>query len=635
MRVFQRRLEQSRNLYYELEESTKWYENHNGEPDKLRKNNPERRRRFRHWRLGDSFRADGDGYENPNDAEPSSSSSDGLNSAEGIARNTSIDRKGKTPPNGQVQYPFADYSNDQYVYWFDCKDPDPHARLGEYLFPYLIRHQDQFVIKAPIAGDKVQLTVPWQPWWAEKPGGKRTYVLDPEKGFLPIRCDSRWDDATTTRDKPQWRIETLAVDESRLVGDVWMPTKLAAKTIVSHMPQMVVVCETRVSRIEAGAVKPSDLFVPFTAGMRIQDTIEGVTYVADAEGNAVAPKFEPNWWTHDPPKGWSKLAAAAGSGNALSMASRFSPADRKRLDAEKKSFEDKNGREKTAFETALKVMRSSAALDERVEAGLNVLRTGPTHIDNDFKPWASIIRELIEIGKPAVPKLTAELDRTEEDKMLRDLRLRVARDRRSPRAPALIRAIPRMARPSGSDCRFFIAGDPKLGQFMREHDNKLGGKPGQAPQGELVAFSYGRPIYEIMPALEKLVGGVGGWRELRFVFNEGGRERRCLQGRLFCNWPSVGPVGGRTTGGSSSRARPRHRSARPGRPWNRFRDRFPQRRISRVDRDSRAGPAWSWKEAQKKAGHLPSTNTRQTLSKTWTRDGFRIRRRILSRHPRA
>ena len=82
-------------------------------------------------------------------------------------------------------------------------------------------------------------------------------------------------------------------------------------------------------------------------------------------------------------------------------------------------------------------MRSSAPLDERIEAGLNVLRKYPIEIDNDFKPWASVIRELIEDGKPAVPKLTAELDRTQRDKMLRDLAF-VLRGIGDPRAaPAL------------------------------------------------------------------------------------------------------------------------------------------------------------------------------------------------------
>ena len=101
----------------------------------------------------------------------------------------------------------------------------------------------------------------------------------------------------------------------------------------------------------------------------------------------------------------------------------FRPKIERSLTPERKSLDEKNGRveQRTAFATALKVMRSSAPADERVEAGLNVLRTCPTSIEDDFKPWASVIRELIEIGKPAVPKLTAELDRTGKHKMLRDL----------------------------------------------------------------------------------------------------------------------------------------------------------------------------------------------------------------------
>ena len=179
----------------------------------------------------------------------------------------------------------------------------------------------------------------------------------------------------------------------------------------SSIHNLHTVCELKVLRIEPGVVKLDDFFLPFTAGMQVRDTIEGVTYVADAQGNAVDPKFEPNW--NQPPEGWSKRAS--------SMFSRFSPADRLKLDAEKKSLDDKNAGKRRAFEAALKVMRSSAPLDKRVEAGLKVLRTGPIFIDSDFKPWASIIRELIEIGKPAVPILTAELDRTEPGRILRDL----------------------------------------------------------------------------------------------------------------------------------------------------------------------------------------------------------------------
>ena len=153
------------------------------------------------------------------------------------------------------------------------------------------------------------------------------------------------------------------MEESRLVGDVWMPTKLTDKTIASSMPDMIFVCETKMSRIESGTVKPGDLFVRFTQGMQIADTIEGLTYVADAQGNAVRHRSSSLTGNPGRPKGWSKRTAetAAGKGNALSMASIIPAADRKRLDAETKALDEKNDQQTKAFEASLRVMRSSAA----------------------------------------------------------------------------------------------------------------------------------------------------------------------------------------------------------------------------------------------------------------------------------
>jgi len=522
VRIYRRRLEQAQNLFYEVDATWKYYEDDDGHPGKPRKLNPSDRTQYRHWLLGDSFRKDNYQFANIGDAEPSHCSSYAQNAVEGVARVTRIDKTGKTPPSGEIQYPNpSDDGGDDYIYWFDHRGRKPSTYLDEYLFPYLIGHQDQFEIKAPIADGKVQLTVPWQPLWAEKPGGKRVYVLDPQKGFLPIRCDSRWDDVTLRVGGPQWRIERLEVQESRLVGDVWLPTRLTNEVATPSAHKLHTVCELKVWRIEPGSVKPGDFFLSFTAGMQVRDTIEGVTYVADAQGNAVDPKFDPDWKCQ-PPAGWSKRAS--------SMLSRFSPTDRAKLDAEKKSLDEKESRERRTFETALKVMRSSAPLDERVEAGLKVLRSRPIEIGRDVKPWASIIRELIEIGKPAVPKLTAELDRTEKDKMLRDLGF-VLRGIGDPRAaPALIRAIPRLLKGSGDD-GLAIEGDPKLAQFMREHDSEYRGKPGESTGG--LYFSYGTPLREIMPALEKITGRSDAWRELRFVNPGGGREQQRLQSRLF------------------------------------------------------------------------------------------------------
>jgi hypothetical protein len=481
VRVYRQRLEQSHNLFYEVEEIQRGYKNDHGKPGKPSNNIPSYRWIYRHWRLGESFRGEQEWFDKITDAAPASCSSHVFNAAEGVARNTSIDKTGKSPSQGQVQYPISDGGGAMYRYWFEQKGDEHSEIIDDYIFSSLIRHQDQFEIKAPVADGKVQLTIPWQLSFMKKPGGKRVFVLDPQKAFLPIRSESRWDDLTFVRGKPEWRMERFEVQESRLVGGVWLPTKVKHEEANSVMRDNIAVHDVKVLRVEPGAVKPSVFFLPFTVGMEVADTIEGATYVADAQGNPVNPKVNPDWKS-PPPVGWVK--------HASSMLSNYSPADRAKLDAERKSLDKKNGRERRVYEATLKVMRSSAPLDDRIEAGLNALRTCPLDIDNDFKPWASVIRELIDYGKPAVPKLTAELDRTEKDKMLRDLAF-VLRGIGDPRAaPALIRVIPRLSRIGGGDYAFEMEGDPKLVQFMLEHDNEHVGKKRPALIGRPTFISY-------------------------------------------------------------------------------------------------------------------------------------------------
>ena len=75
VRVFQRRLEQAQNLFYEVDVTWRYYEDDHGHPGKPRELNPSDRQRYRHWLLGDSFRRDRDGFANIGDAEPSDCSS--------------------------------------------------------------------------------------------------------------------------------------------------------------------------------------------------------------------------------------------------------------------------------------------------------------------------------------------------------------------------------------------------------------------------------------------------------------------------------------------------------------------------------------------------------------------------------
>ncbi|NQT15368.1 MAG: hypothetical protein HQ582_21610, partial [Planctomycetes bacterium] len=164
-------------------------------------------------------------------------------------------------------------------------------------------------------------------------------------------------------------------------------------------------------------------------------------------------------------------------------------------------------------EVALKVLRATplAGQDDRIEAAIEVLKYCPFARSRE-ESWATAIRELIEIGKPAVPKLVAELDRTERHQTLRALGF-VFRGIGDPRAvPALIRAIPRMP-PGAGDYGLGIDGNPDLLKFMQQYDS--------SERDDSGSFTYGRPIREIMPALEKITGESHGWLELNFADKEG------------------------------------------------------------------------------------------------------------------
>ena len=130
-----------------------------------------------------------------------------------------------------------------------------------------------------------------------------------------------------------------------------------------------------------------------------------------------------------------------------------------------------------------------------------------------------------------MPELVAELDRTDRDATSRSLAfcLRAIGDARA--IPALIRAIPKRLRPSGSDCGVTIA-DPDLRSFMLAHQNHKHSNE----QDTLVAC--GRPVNEIIPALERISThreppDVGDADPLRHVSLGGTAEQQAQQRALF------------------------------------------------------------------------------------------------------
>ena len=140
------------------------------------------------------------------------------------------------------------------------------------------------------------------------------------------------------------------------------------------------------------------------------------------------------------------------------------------------------------------------------------------------RPWARAIRDLVAIGRPTVPALIEELDRTTEQWPLRTLgfTLRAIGDPRA--VPALIRAIPRTLFGFVGDFGLTLD-DANLLAFMQRHDLD----PGDTAQ----AFIFGNPFREITGALHTITGQKFNEDELTSVTLDGGAKQRWLERRLI------------------------------------------------------------------------------------------------------
>lgn len=164
-----------------------------------------------------------------------------------------------------------------------------------------------------------------------------------------------------------------------------------------------------------------------------------------------------------------------------------------------------------------------AAPAERTEQILAQFRKLSRTVD-ETELWCMLMRELVAVGRQAVPSLCAELDRVTEDRALRRLAfaLRAIGDARA--VPALIRALPKTLLPASSDYGLLIK-DAELTAFMQKHDLN----PGQ--QGTY--FDLGRPVREVCGALSKLTGQTTDDPELFGIMLSEDPRRQILQRRMF------------------------------------------------------------------------------------------------------
>jgi beta-lactamase regulating signal transducer with metallopeptidase domain len=142
---------------------------------------------------------------------------------------------------------------------------------------------------------------------------------------------------------------------------------------------------------------------------------------------------------------------------------------------------------------------------------------------DETERWCALMRELVTVGRAAVPQICDELDQTTADGTLRRLAfaLRAIGDPRS--VPALIRAIPKTLKAPSSDFGL-IVNDNELAAFMQRHS--LGNTRG-------IYFDLGRPVREVFDTLHKLSGQNFDDAELFGIFLSEDTRRHVLQRRLY------------------------------------------------------------------------------------------------------
>ena len=280
--LFQRRLELAKNIHVASTSSCDLHKYLDGQiGEKVTSTYFDR---FRLWRLNNSYRMDSETYKDRGAPDPAQTVSSAFYADEGFGRYTVRQHHMKAGVGRIDTAHDPIVESNRYAYWLD--GDFPHKEF--YLFRYLLDHREEWGVEAAAEGDAVTLTVPWQPWFSDKPLGERRFLLDPQKGFLPVQGHSRWD-RTLGNGKPSWRVEDFVVEESQLVGDVWMPTKLREEVWASSVADQIAVYEIEASDFKVGTVTAEDLHVAFTEGMDIVDAVKGVNYIADANGNPAGP----------------------------------------------------------------------------------------------------------------------------------------------------------------------------------------------------------------------------------------------------------------------------------------------------------------------------------------------------------
>ena len=200
------------------------------------------------------------------------------------------------------------------------------------------------------------------------------------------------------------------------------------------------------------------------------------------------------------------------------------------------------------MKAARKVVESLANTPSERTAKILVEFRKLNHTVDETELWCTLMRELVAVGRDAVPQLCAELDRTDRRSDAATIGFRAASHWRPAGGP---RADPSDTEDacSGSSDYGLIVPDGALTEFMQKHDLREGQQGGQY-------FDFGRPVREIFGALHKLTGQNFDDSELFGLHRSDDPRRQWLSApTLDAAGTAAGKRGGKRTGVNSRMTR--------------------------------------------------------------------------------
>ena len=240
--------------------------------------------------LQDSYIADIELFRPGNDA-PDQKTIIFWDAKNGILKNSSIIDEKIYGRIDTVIDPFISI-NDCYATWGSAGASD--QKNYPYLFPYLMDNQNSWAIRVSAEKKEIELSVDYNPKYNLKNlTGKWTLMLDPNKDFLPIKGKMRWDGATESGENI-WREENFIIIESKLFDTLWMPSHLEETIQASSAPpNYMSITNIHLNELEFGSVKNKDMEYIFPENAMVVDAINGISYIADVNGNPIDSHTKP------------------------------------------------------------------------------------------------------------------------------------------------------------------------------------------------------------------------------------------------------------------------------------------------------------------------------------------------------